>query len=199
MEGAAPVITLLWIMIKTIMLALLYAGGLIVVLMVAFIWHTKMKVRNAVYVEWRTDTGSMDYELVQDEEGDGALQTKYGEYLIGDTVRMFTLWPPGFPRVVQEQVRHEKFLVGHQQPIPLEGLPTPNITPKAAMARQNQEVLLTMAKITKDQATDAKLIQGHWPEIIAGCAVLAGLAAAYFAYSNSVAIESISSAAGIGG
>tara|TARA_Y100000310_G_scaffold345720_1_gene468799 strand:- start:1405 stop:2004 length:600 start_codon:yes stop_codon:yes gene_type:complete len=198
MEGAAPFATLLWMTIKTLIMAFLYAGGLIIVMMVGFIWWVKNRTRNAVYVEWRTDTGSMDYELVPDEEGDGALQTKHGEYMIDDSVRMLILYPPGFPRVIQEQVRHEKYLISNPTPIPLEGMPPVDITPKAALARSNQGVLETMAKLTQNMADDQRLIQGHWPEIIAGVAVLAAAAAAYFGYQNSIAIEAIARGAGMG-
>ncbi len=102
----------------SIQLVLMF-GGIIIFMVVTLIVTFKMRARNKWYCEFNRN-GQMLYELHEDNE-DGEIITTHGTYYLPRAPRMRIGWPLGLPTFIQENVYHEKFILGNPEPIEFPG------------------------------------------------------------------------------
>lgn len=188
-------------LVSAIVKQLAMAGGLLFIMMVAFMIYLRKKVQRSIYCEFM-DAGESTWALLPMGD-DNEVTAPHGIYQLPPVVSMRAKYPPGLPALFQETVPHEKFFRGDSLPMQYEDgagvhildhqqmkvlpLVLPQHQGVAVSATEDKQLrnarmaaLKVAAEKLERTSREANVLQTWTPWLVLGGVVLGGIGIATF-------------------
>lgn len=167
----------------TILTQLGMMAGVLAAMFMFVMIQFKIQAQGKWYVELN-DNGVLEYHLVK-ETSQSRVSAAGGAYIIPATPRMYTLWPMGLPRILQTEVRHEKYIKGEEEPIELKDVEKFTNTAQNVNRMMNMNLVKDFGDLLDDNSSLELILKRYAPWFVIAAFVLAATAgaAAYFGYT----------------